>query len=118
MDILELREYCLSFPHTTEEFPFDETTLVFKVFNKMFCCTDIMPFEWIAVKCDPSWALELREKYPEITPAFHFNKKYWNGIDMHGTLPDKFIGELIEHSFREVVKKFPQRFIKENFPEF
>ena len=49
MDIVELRELCLSFPHTTEEFPFDETTLVFKVFNKMFCCTDIMPFEWIAV---------------------------------------------------------------------
>ena len=46
------------FSHTTEEFPFDETTLVFKVFNKMFCCTDIMPFEWIAVKCDPNWAIE------------------------------------------------------------
>lgn len=61
MDIVELRELCLSFPHTTEEFPFDETTLVFKVFNKMFCCTDIMPFEWIAVKCDPDWAIELRE---------------------------------------------------------
>ena len=59
MDIVELRELCLSFPHTTEEFPFDETTLVFKVFNKMFCCTDIMPFEWIAVKCDPNWAIEL-----------------------------------------------------------
>ena len=70
MDIVELRELCLSFPHTTEEFPFDETTLVFKVFNKMFCCTDIMPFEWIAVKCDPDWAIELREKYPEITSAY------------------------------------------------
>ena len=86
MDIVELRELCLSFPHTTEEFPFDETTLVFKVFNKMFCCTDIMPFEWIAVKCNPDWAIELREKHPEITSAYHFNKKYWNGINMHGTL--------------------------------
>ena len=98
MDIVELRELCLSFPHTTEEFPFDETTLVFKVFNKMFCCTDIMPFEWIAVKCDPNWAIELREKYTEITPAYHFNKKHWNGINMHGSLPDKFIEELVEHS--------------------
>lgn len=45
MNIEEFREICLSFPHTTEEFPFDETTLVFKVFNKMFACTDILPFE-------------------------------------------------------------------------
>ena len=46
-----------------------------------------MPFEWIAVKCDPDLAIELREKYTEITPAYHFNKKHWNGINMHGTLP-------------------------------
>ena len=110
MDIVELRELCLSFPHTTEEFPFDETTLVFKVFNKMFCCTDIMPFEWIAVKCDPDWAIELREKYPEITSAYHFNKKYWNSV--------RFIEELIEHSYREVIQKLPKSFVKENFPEF
>ena len=50
MDIVELRELCLSFPHTTEEFPFDETTLVFKVFNKMFCCTDI-----IRMDCREMW---------------------------------------------------------------
>ena len=118
MDIVELRELCLSFPHTTEEFPFDETTLVFKVFNKMFCCTDIMPFEWIALKCDPDLAIELREKYTEITPAYHFNKKHWNGINMHGTLSDKFIEELIEHSYREVIQKLPKSFVKENFPEF
>ena len=118
MDIVELRELCLSFPHTTEEFPFDETTLVFKVFNKMFCCTDIMPFEWIAVKCDPNGAIELREKYTEITPAYHFNKKHWNGINMHGSLPDKFIEELVEHSYREVIKKLQKSLKKEIFPGF
>lgn len=106
MDIVELRELCLSFPHTTEEFPFDETTLVFNVFNKMFCCTDIMPFEWIAVKCDPDWAIELREKYPEITSAYHFNKKYWNGINMHGTCPTSSLKNSLNTRTGKLSKNF------------
>lgn len=118
MNIEEFRKLCLSFPHTTEEFPFDHTTLVFKVFNKMFAYTDIMPFETIALKCDPDWAIELREKYQEITPAYHSNKKHWNGVYVHGTLPDKFIEELVEHSYKEVIKKLSRRFIQQNFPEF
>ena len=118
MNIEEFRELCLSFPHTTEEFPFDETTLVFKVFNKMFTYADIMPFETIALKCDPDRAIELREKYPEITPAYHSNKKHWNGVYMHGSLSDKFIAELVEHSYREVIKKLPKNFVQKNFPEF
>ena len=118
MNIEEFRELCLSFPHTTEEFPFDETTLVFKVFNKMFTYADIMPFETIALKCDPDRAIELREKYPEITPAYHSNKKHWNGVYMHGSLSDKFIEELVEHSYREVIKKLPKNFVQKNFPEF
>ncbi|MFR7878839.1 MAG: MmcQ/YjbR family DNA-binding protein [Butyricimonas paravirosa] len=48
----------------------------------------------------------ITEKYPEITSAYHFNKKYWNGINMHGTLSDKFIEELIEHSYRKLSKNF------------
>ena len=118
MNIEEFREVCLSFPHTTEEFPFDETTLVFKVFNKMFACTDILPFECIALKCHPEKAIILREEYNEIVPGYHFNKKHWNTIYMHGSLSDKLIEELIEHSYREVILKLPKSFIKEHFKEF
>ena len=77
----------------------------------LFSCKD-------SVRKEQDRAIELREKYPEITTAHHFNKKHWNGIDMHGSLTDKFIEELIEHSFREVIKKLPKSFVKENFPEF
>jgi predicted DNA-binding protein (MmcQ/YjbR family) len=28
----------------------------------------------ISLKCDPELAIELREQYPEVTPAYHFNK--------------------------------------------
>ncbi|HML85836.1 MAG TPA: MmcQ/YjbR family DNA-binding protein, partial [Bacteroidales bacterium] len=42
MDIEALRNYCLAKPGTTESFPFDETTLVFKVMGKMFALTDLI----------------------------------------------------------------------------
>ena len=72
MDIESLREYCLSFPQTTECFPFDETTLVFKVAGKMFLYTDISNSTetWANVKCDPELAIELREKYPTVLPGY------------------------------------------------
>ena len=89
MDILELRRYCLSLPLAEECTPFDETTLVFKIGGKMFCYTDMVEFRWIAVKCDPDRAVLLRERYPElVTPAFHSNKRHWNGIRTDGDLPD------------------------------
>ena len=94
MDILELRRYCLSLPLAEECTPFDETTLVFKIGGKMFCYTDMVEFRWIAVKCDPDRAVLLRERYPElVTPAFHSNKRHWNGIRTDGDLPDAFIRE-------------------------
>ena len=36
MNIEEIREYNIAKPGVTEGFPFDETTPVFKVMNKMF----------------------------------------------------------------------------------
>ena len=100
MDILELRRYCLSLQLAEECTPFDETTLVFKIGGKMFCYTDMVEFRWIAVKCDPDRAVLLRERYPElVTPAFHSNKRHWNGIRTDGDLPDAFIREQLRHSY-------------------
>ena len=42
MNIEELRTYCLSLKGVTEEFPFDEETLVYKVIGKMFCLTSLV----------------------------------------------------------------------------
>ena len=64
MDILELRTYCLSFPESEETTPFDETTLVYKVAGKMFAMTDMIHADHVALKCDPSLALDLREMFP------------------------------------------------------
>jgi predicted DNA-binding protein (MmcQ/YjbR family) len=64
MHIESLRAYCLSLKGVSESFPFDEDTLVFKVMSKMFALISLSePFE-MNLKCDPEYALELRDKYP------------------------------------------------------
>ncbi|WP_024772499.1 MULTISPECIES: MmcQ/YjbR family DNA-binding protein [Aquimarina] len=104
MNIEAFREYCLSKKGVTEEFPFDESTLVFKVMGKMFALTglDRMPFS-VNLKCDPDRAIELREYHPEITPGYHMSKKHWNTVNFSGGLPTNMILELINHSYDLVV---------------
>lgn len=109
MNIEEVRDYCLSLPYATEDFPFDETTLVFRVENKIFAMVDLVKTEWFVLKCDPEYAIELREEHVEISGAWHMNKKYWNQINLLGSLPEKLIKDLIRHSYNEVVKKLPKK---------
>lgn len=108
MNIESFRDFCLSKKGVTEEFPFDELTLVFKVMGKMFTLTDVDYFRSINLKCDPEWAIELREKYDAILPGYHMNKKHWNTVEMDGSLSDPFLEELIMHSYQLVVEKLPK----------
>lgn len=108
-----LREYCLSLPATTEEFPFGESTLVFKVKGKMFALTDVDSFASINLKCDPERAVELREQYDSILPGYHMNKKHWNTVLLDGSLGEKFVHELIFHSYQLVVAGLPKKLREE-----
>jgi predicted DNA-binding protein (MmcQ/YjbR family) len=108
MNIEELRDYCLSKKGSTEGFPFDETTLVFKVMDKMFALTDLDGELSINLKCDPEQAAELREEHTEITPGYHMNKKHWNTVSLNGQLAPSFIKKLIDHSYDLVVSKLPK----------
>ncbi|MDQ3191552.1 MAG: MmcQ/YjbR family DNA-binding protein [Bacteroidota bacterium] len=102
MNIEEFREYCLLKKGVTEEFPFDNVTLVFKVMGKMFALTDIDNFESINLKCDPEKAVELREQYSAIIPGYHMNKKHWNTIIIDQSVPEKNLLSLIDHSYELV----------------
>lgn len=106
MNVEEIRLYCLSKREVTESFPFDEHTLVFKVANKMFAIVPLERRGEIALKCDPDYAIELREQYEgEIYPAWHLSKKHWNGLKFeNSSLSADFVKELIDHSYRLVIK--------------
>jgi predicted DNA-binding protein (MmcQ/YjbR family) len=104
MNIEEIRLFCLSLKGTTEDLPFDESTLVFKVRNKIFVLTSLdKPFS-INLKCDPEKAIELRERYDAVLPGYHMNKKHWNTVNIDGSVSDQLIKEWILHSYNLVVK--------------
>ncbi|GAA5028689.1 hypothetical protein GCM10011506_14130 [Marivirga lumbricoides] len=109
MNIEEFRNYCLQKYGATEEFPFDENTLVFKVMGKMFALVDVDLFQSINLKCDPEKAIALRESYEAVKPGYHMNKTHWNTIEMDGSLPDKEIKQWINHSYELVVSKLPKK---------
>ncbi|MDR9414649.1 MAG: MmcQ/YjbR family DNA-binding protein [Gracilimonas sp.] len=109
MNIEDFYHYCLAFPGTKEDFPFDENTLVFKVCGKMFALTDVEDFSSINLKCDPVRAIELRTRFEEVQPGYHMNKKHWNTISMKGSLSDELIKELIDHSYELVIQKLPKK---------
>lgn len=109
MNIEEVREYCLSLPQATEDFPFDESTLAFRIEQKIFAMLDLENTQWFVLKCEPEYALDLRERYAEISGAWHMNKRYWNQLNLFATLPDELVKHLIRHSYNEVVKKLPRK---------
>lgn len=112
MNIEEFREYCLSKDEVTEGFPFDKTTLVFKVLDKMFALTDTEGDFTMNLKCKPEKAVELREKYSSVIPGYHMNKKHWNTIIVDGSLSDDLIKEWIDESYSLVVQKLPLKLRK------
>lgn len=109
MNIEELRSYCLGFKGSSEGFPFDQKTLVFKVLGKMFALIDVDSFESINLKCDPEKAIYLRESHEGITPGFHMNKSLWNTVNINADVSDKLIYELIDHSYQQVVSKLSKK---------
>lgn len=109
MNIEEFRAYCIAKPGVTEELPFDESTLVFKVMGKMFTLTNIDCFESFNVKCDPEKAVELREQYRAVEPGYHMNKKHWNTIRIDGELKQPELQHWIDHSYDLVVSKLTKK---------
>ncbi len=110
MDIEFLRTYCLSKPAVTEDFPFDEETLVFKVCGKIFLLTDIHTQPVSAnLKCEPEYAVELRDRYHCIRPGYHMNKVHWNTVTFDDEMTHREYLDLIDHSYNQVVKGLPKK---------
>jgi len=104
------RTYCLQKKGVTEEFPFDETTLAFKVMGKLFALTSLNEVVFrINLKCDPEWAIELRDEYESIIPGYHMNKKHWNTVIINYTIPNDLLKKMIDHSYDLVVKKLTKK---------
>ncbi|NNC49888.1 MAG: MmcQ/YjbR family DNA-binding protein [Flaviramulus sp.] len=109
MHIEQIREYCLEKKGSTEGFPFNDNTLVFKVLGKMFLLTGLDSWEKgearITLKCDPNYTTELRDQYTSVYPGPYVSNKHWNTIDIFkGELKPQVILQLIDHSYDMVIK--------------
>jgi predicted DNA-binding protein (MmcQ/YjbR family) len=106
IDLESFREYCLSKPKATEDMPFGEDVLVFRVGGKMFALAplDEVPAT-VNLKCDPNLALELRDRYEEVRPGYHMNKRHWNTVEIDSEIPDAELRRMIDHSYELVVGK-------------
>ena len=109
MDLAQFREYCLSKPRATEGTPFGPDVLVFKVRGKMFALAALeeMPTT-VNLKCEPDLALELRDRYEQVRPGYHMNKRHWNTVEIESGLPDAEVRKMIDHSYQLVIKSLPK----------
>jgi predicted DNA-binding protein (MmcQ/YjbR family) len=109
MDLEAFREYCLKKPQVTEGTPFGEDVLVFKVAGKMFALASLDEFPATAnLKCDPDLALELRDRYEDVRPGYHMNKKHWNTVVIDSGIPDRELKKMVDHSYDLVVNSLPK----------
>src|ERR1700758_292599 len=98
MDLGKLREYCLTKSGATEDTPFGDDVLVFKIGAKMFALAPLDQVPATAnLKCDPDLALELRDRFEQIRPGYHMNKKHWNTVEIDSGIPDNELRKMIDH---------------------
>ncbi|WP_026902720.1 MmcQ/YjbR family DNA-binding protein [Pedobacter glucosidilyticus] len=109
MNIESLRNYCLHKKGVTESFPFGDDTLVFKIADKIFLLAGLTAPISFNVKCEPEKAIQLRESFTEVVPGYHMNKKHWNTVYYNGSLSDKQLTEMIDHSYELVLKSLPKK---------
>jgi predicted DNA-binding protein (MmcQ/YjbR family) len=109
MDLESFQQFCLSLKGVTEEMPFGDSTLVYKVAGKIFALTGIDNFSSINLKCDPELAIELRERYQAVQPGYHMNKQHWNTVLIDHSIPDKLLFEWTKNSYDLVVASLPKK---------
>jgi predicted DNA-binding protein (MmcQ/YjbR family) len=114
MNIEQFREFCIAKPGVSEDFPFGEEILVFRVGGKIFALTSVTDSRFtVNLKCDPEWAIDLREHHEEVQPGYHMNKKHWNTVDFEGDLDVSLLRELVNHSYELVRDSLPKK-LREN----
>ena len=103
----ELSDFVSALPGATEEQPFGPDVDVFKVGGKIFALLSPEAPGSVSLKCEPEWAVELRDLYGAVTPGYHLNKRHWNTVMLDGRVPDQMLESMVVHSYDRVVAGRP-----------
>lgn len=116
MNIELIRAYCLNKPGTTEDTAFGPEGILFRICSRIYAYLDLERPDRVVLKCQPDYAISLRDRYVGIQGAWHWNKRYWNEVHFDTDVPDSLVYQLIDHSYTEVVNKLPKKLLY-HFPD-
>ena len=115
MNIEQVREYTLSLNGVTEDQPFGDDLITFRLEGKIFLCLNLGGDEHdpddaalrMALKLSPERNTELRELFSAVKPAYHWNKKHWSDV-YYERLEDSHVKAWIKESYLLVASKLPK----------
>ncbi len=108
MDIDDLRQFCLSFPHATEDVKW-ENDLAFCIGKKMFTVIGLEPANIsISFKCTIEKFAELVEK-DGIIPAQYVARYHWVTLQKSDAIERGELKDLIKISYQIVWEKLPKK---------
>jgi predicted DNA-binding protein (MmcQ/YjbR family) len=109
MDIEQVHQYCLSFPHVTEEILWGND-LVFKIGGKMFAVIglDQASDHCMSFKCTREKFTELIEE-AGIVPAPYVARYHWVALERFNALKEKELKTLLRDSYDLVFEKLPKK---------
>ena len=116
MNIEQVRDYILSLYGVTEDQPFGDDILTFRLEGKIFVCLwlgggkhDMKDSSEprLALKLSPERNIELREQFSAVMPAWHWNKKHWSDV-YYEQLNNALVQEWIKESYLLVASKLPK----------
>lgn len=115
MNIEEVRYFALSLPGVTEDQPFGDDNITFRVEGKIFMCLWLGGGKYnidetmlrFACKLAPERNEELRKQYSAIMPAFHWNKRHWSDMFFE-QLDTDVVESIIRESYGVIVSKLPK----------
>ncbi|MCI0415068.1 MmcQ/YjbR family DNA-binding protein [bacterium] len=106
MKLEDIRKYCLSLPHTTENVQWGND-LVFKVAGKMFTVCDLEGSK-LSFKTTPDEFQELI-LVDGIAPAEYVARYHWVTVHKASALRNSELKRLINDSYQMVVDKLPKK---------
>ena len=110
MNLEQLRKFCLSLPHATENVQWGND-LCFKIGGKMFAVADLEG-NHVSFKCTPDEFQELI-LIDGIAPAQYVARYHWITIHKSGALRTSEVQRLIRDSYQMVYEKLPKK-VKQN----
>ena len=115
MDLIEFRNYCLSFDGVTEKTPFGkfarryDSILVFYVADHMFCFIDLDNFTFVNVRSSTDRIAELYDTYSSVSKPINQSMRYWIQLDFNGDIPYDVIKELVSEAYHIVKAKYTSK---------